>query len=220
MKKYIVRFYGWEEEMQGFNLSQEQVDKLEEAVSSGKYESIDSMGFDIEEIIGVDFFDGDAFSMSRANYLPDNTYIFVYDENENELFSFDLNETSDIEDHLDDNDEYFDYYEGVTQMEFIPVKDESENILFATSTSKGGLYEFHIESDEVPKPEDFSVVTGVIEMLDVYYEFIEHVYFKGKRLEIEEWLDNRGKGIDIILTKLQDLYDFWEKNGIKNPYVE
>ena len=37
MAKYIVRFYGWEEEMQGFNLSQEQVDKLEEAVSSGKY---------------------------------------------------------------------------------------------------------------------------------------------------------------------------------------
>ena len=43
MAKYIVRFYGWEEEMQGFNLSQEQADKLEEAVSSGKYESIDSV---------------------------------------------------------------------------------------------------------------------------------------------------------------------------------
>ena len=99
MKKYIVRFFGWEEEMQGFNLSQEQVDKLEEAVSSGKYESIDSMGMDIEELIGVDFFEGDAFSMSRANYLPDNTYIFVYDEDENELFSFGLNDTSDIEDH-------------------------------------------------------------------------------------------------------------------------
>ena len=36
MKKYIVRFFGWEEEMQGFSLSQEQVAKLNEAVSSGK----------------------------------------------------------------------------------------------------------------------------------------------------------------------------------------
>ena len=213
MKKYIVRFYGWEEEMQGYNLSQEQTDKLEEAVSSGEYESLDSIGMDIEEILGVDFFEGDAFSMSRANYLPDNTYIFVYDENENELFSFDLNDMSDIEDH---NEEYD--YEDVTQIEFVPEKGGVENVLFASSSNKGGLYEFHIESEDVPKPEDFSIVTGVIEMLDVYYEFIEHVYFKGEKLEIEEWLDNRGKGIDLRLTKLQDLYDFWEENGIKNPY--
>ena len=213
MKKYIIRFYGWEEEMQGYNLSQEQTDKLEEAVSSGKYESIDSMGMDIEEILGVDFFEGDAFSMSRANYLPDNTYIFVYDENENELFSFDLNDMSDIEDH---NEEYD--YEDVTQIEFVPEKGGVENVLFASSSNKGGLYEFHIESDEVPKPEDFSIVTGMIEMIDLYYEFIENVYFKGEKLEIEEWLDNRGKGIYLHYTKLQDLYNYWEENGIKNPY--
>jgi hypothetical protein len=41
MKKYIVRFYGWEEEMNGFNLSQEQADKLDEALESGEYESLD-----------------------------------------------------------------------------------------------------------------------------------------------------------------------------------
>ena len=122
---------------------------------------------------------------------------------------------SDIEDHTEDFD-----YEGVTQIEFIPEKGGVENVLFVSASNKGGLYEFHIESDEVPKPEDFSIVTGIIEMLDVYYEFIEHVYFKGEKLEIEEWLDNRGKGIDLRLTKLQDLYDFWEENGIKNPYTE
>lgn len=215
MKKYIVRFFGWEEEMQGFNLSQEQTDKLEEAVSSGKYESIDSMGMDIEELIDVDFFEGDAFSMSRANYLPDNTYILVYDEDENELFSFGLNEMGNIEDHTEDFD-----YEGVTQLEFIPEKDGVENVLFVSASNKGGLYEFHIESEDVPKPGDFSIVTGVIEMVDVYYEFIEHVYFKGEKLEIEEWLDNRGKGIDLRLTKLQDLYNYWEENGIKNPYTK
>jgi len=212
--KYIVRFYGWEEEMQGFNLSQEQVDKLNEAVSSGEYESIDSMGIDIEDIIDIDFFEGDVFSITKANYLPDNTYIFVYDEDENELFSFGLNDTSDIEDQIEDYD-----YSETTSKEFIPEPDIAENILFASSSSKGGLYEFHIESEEVPKPEDFSIVTGIIEMLDVYYEFIEHVYFKGQILEIEEWLDNRGKGIVMKLTTLQDLYDFWEENNITNPYL-
>lgn len=212
--KYIVRFYGWEEEMQGFNLSQEQVDKLNEAVSSGEYESIDSMGIDIEDIIDVDFFEGDVFSITKANYLPDNTYIFVYDEDENELFSFGLNDTSDIEDQIEDYD-----YSETTSKEFIPEPDIAENILFVSSSSKGGLYEFHIESEEVPKPEDFSIVTGIIEMLDVYYEFIEHVYFKGQILEIEEWLDNRGKGIVMKLTTLQDLYDFWEENNITNPYL-
>ena len=215
MGKYIVRFYGWEEEMQGYNLSQEQADKLDEVLTSGEYESLDSIGMDIEEILGVDFFEGDAFSMSRANYLPDNTYIFVYDENENELFSFDLNDMSDIEDH---NEEYD--YEDVTQIEFVPEKGGVENVLFASSSNKGGLYEFHIESDEVPKPEDFSIVTGMIEMIDLYYEFIENVYFKGEKLEIEEWLDNRGKGIYLHYTKLQDLYNYWEENGIKNPYTE
>lgn len=215
MNKYIVRFFGWEEEMQGFNLSQEQVDKLNEAVSSGEYESIDSMGIDIEDIIDVDFFEGDVFSITKANYLPDNTYIFVYDEDENELFSFGLNDTSDIEDQIEDYD-----YSETTSKEFIPEPDIAENILFASSSSKGGLYEFHIESEEVPKPEDFSIVTGIIEMLDVYYEFIEHVYFKGQILEIEEWLDNRGKGIVMKLTTLQDLYDFWEENNITNPYIK
>ena len=215
MKKYIVRFFGWEEEMQGYNLSQEQADKLDEVLTSGEYESLDSIGMDIEEILGVDFFEGDAFSMSRANYLPDNTYIFVYDENENELFSFDLNDMSDIEDH---NEEYD--YEDVTQIEFVPEKGGVENVLFASSSNKGGLYEFHIESDEVPKPEDFSIVTGMIEMIDLYYEFIENVYFKGEKLEIEEWLDNRGKGIYLHYTKLKDLYNYWEENGIKNPYTE
>ena len=215
MNKYIVRFFGWEEEMQGFNLSQEQVDKLNEAVSSGEYESIDSMGIDIEDIIDVDFFEGDVFSITKANYLPDNTYIFVYDEDENELFSFGLNDTSDIEDQIEDYD-----YSETTSKEFIPEPDIAENILFASSSSKGGLYEFHIESEEVPKPEDFSIVTGIIEMLDVYYEFIEHVYFKGQILEIEEWLDNRVKGIVMKLTTLQDLYDFWEENNITNPYIK
>ena len=214
MKKYIVRFFGWEEEMQGFSLSQEQVDKLNKAVSSGEYESIDSMGMDIEEIIDVDFFEGDVFSITNANYLPDNTYIFVYDEDENELFSFGLNDMSDIEDQIEDYD-----YSETTSMEFIPEPDVAENTLFVSSSSKGGLYEFHIESEDVPKPKDFSIVTGFIEMLDVEYEFIEHVYFKGEKLEIEEWLDNRGKGIDIRLTTLQDLYDFWEENNITNPYL-
>ena len=215
MGKYIVRFYGWEEEMQGYNLSQEQADKLEEAVNSGEYDSIDSMGMDIEELIGVDFFEGDAFSMSKANYLPDNTYIFVYDENENELFSFGLNDMSDIEDHTEDFD-----YEGVTQIEFVPEKGGVENVLFASASNKGGLYEFHIESDEVPKPEDFSIVTGMVDMIGLYYEFIDDVFFKGEKLEIEEWLDNRGKGIYLHYTKLQDLYYYWEKYGIKNPYVD
>ncbi len=215
MKKYIVRFFGWGEEMQGFNLSQEQVDKLNEAISSGKYESIDSMGMDIEEIINVDFFEGDVFSMTKANYLPDNTYISVYDEDENELFSFGLNDTSDIEDQIEDYD-----YSETTSIEFIPEPDIAENILFTSSSSKGGLYEFHIESEEIPKPEDFSIVTGIVEMLNVHYEFIEHVYFKGQILEIDEWLDNRGKGIDMRLTTLQDLYDFWEKNDITNPYLK
>jgi len=215
MAKYIVRFYGWEEEMNGFNLSQEQADRLDEALESGKYESLDSIGMDIEEILDVEFFEGDAFSTTKANYLAENTYVYVYDEDENELFSFGLDDMSDIEDH---NEEYD--YEDVTQIEFVPEKGGVENILFASSSSKGGLYEFHIESDEVPKPEDFSIVTGMIEMLDLYYEFIDDVFFKGEKLEIEEWLDNRGKGIYLNYTKLQDLYNFWEENGIKNPYVD
>ena len=48
-------------------------------------------------------------------------------------------------------------------------------------------------------------------MLDVYYEFIEYVYFKGQILEIEEWLDNRGKGIVMKLTTLQIYMTFGKK---------
>jgi len=215
MKKYIVRFYGWEEEMNGFNLSQEQSNKLDESINSDKYESLDSIGMDIEEILGIDFFDGDIFNKSRGNYLPENTYICVYDENENELSSFGLKDISDIEDH----DEDFEY-EDVESFEFVPEKGGAENILMIICSNKGGLYEFHIESDEEPKPKDFSVTTSTIETLDVYYEYIENIYFKGKKLEIYEWLDGRGKGITMYYYKLQDLYDFWEKNGIKNPYTE
>ena len=158
MKKYIVKFYGWEEEMQGYNLSQEQTDKLEEAISSGKYESIDSMGMDIEEILGVEFFEGDAFSTSRGNLLNQKILIRYMFMMRMRMSYSRLAWTKWV--ILKTITEDYDY-EGVTQIEFVSLRKVVLKILlFVSSSSKGGLYEFHIESDEVPKPEDFSIVTG------------------------------------------------------------
>lgn len=201
MSKYIVRFYGWELGLQGFNLTKEQSDKLDDALSGDEYDSLDDIGMDIEKIIDIYIFEGNVFSMSKADFLEDRTIISIFDENENELSSFKLLEIGEVFDYIKD----FDDEELVKYYPLLPEKGGVESVLLVEESNKGGLYEFHIESDEVPKPEDFAVTSGIVEMIDAEYDFIEDVYFKGKKLEIVEWLDNKGKGIFLHYNKLEDL---------------
>ena len=65
--------------------------------------------------------------------------------------------------------------------------------MFIADENKGGIYEMSFESDNKPKPEDFSVMGGGIDTPEGEWDFISRFFFKDKLLEIDDWLDNSGK---------------------------
>jgi hypothetical protein len=49
------------------------------------------------------------------------------------------------------------------------------------------------ESDEVPTPKDFFYLPGDIATPEGDFDFISKIFFKGKELEIDNYLDSSGK---------------------------
>jgi len=69
--------------------------------------------------------------------------------------------------------------------------------MLVVDENKGGFCEMLFESDEELKPEDFSVMGGGIDTPLGELDFISRIFFKDTLLEIDDWLDNRGKAATL-----------------------
>ena len=196
MAKYKVELYGWELEANCFSLNERQTTIMDEYIEENGGDCLSKMGFDIEEMLDIDMFDSDVFNISKPFYYDNMTFI-VFDENDEEVIQFNTSEISFLEDIL--GNDYVDT-ECIIAMPDILKK----NLLLITHESKGGIYYFYVESNETPKPEDFSVMGNVIETPDGEYDIVEDVYYKGNKIEIEEWLGGDGKGFSIDYYKIND----------------
>ena len=79
---------------------------------------------------------------------------------------------------------------------------EVDNILATFDEGKGGIAGFEtFESDTVPKPLDFCYQKGSIATPDGDWEFVSKLYFKGKELEVDEYLDNSGKASTVQIYR-------------------
>ena len=98
----------------------------------------------------------------------------------------------DADDHAKSIDAY--PYEG------------KENILLVYETVKGTMFNFEIESEEVPKPTDFAVTVQSMETPEYEEELVSKVFFKGTELERnfdEEYF--WGKSLTVELFTMADL---------------
>lgn len=196
--KYTVNTYGWSMEALGKSLTEEQVQLIKEKMTEKGYSELYEIRFEIEDFMDFDMWDGDLFHVSKA--FDNGTLFFeVLDEEGNKVTEFNIEDISNSYDE-EGNDKY-----EYNEFSAWPSEDGTQNIWLTVDESKGGVFTYQIESEEVPKPEDFMYSMGCVATPEGDWDFINELYFKGKLMEIEDFLDNTGKAATIEIFTLEDI---------------
>jgi len=87
----------------------------------------------------------------------------------------------------------------------IPEPFGIERLLFCVDENKGGIFYMEFETDETPTVKDFLFSGNCIEAPNNDWDFIEELYFKGKELEVTDYLNNTGKASTIELCTLDNI---------------
>lgn len=196
MAKYKLNCYGWSLEAIGKSLTDEQVKKIEDLMKKAGYEELWEVRHDLDELLDIDIWDGDLFHVSKS-FDNGTMYFTVEDDMEKEVLSFDIDETGELdEDYYEEND-----YVGY---DAFPKENKPRNVYLSVDENKGGLYYMEFETDEVPSPKEFTYTTGSIETPNGDWDFIDKIFYKGKELEIVDWLDNSGKSSTLEIFTHDD----------------
>ena len=198
MTKYKLNCYGWSLEAIGKTLTDEQVKKIEDLMKKAGYEELWEVRHDLDDLLDIDIWDGDLFHVSKA-FDNGTMYFTVEDDMEKEVLSFDIDETGDLDEDYYDKNEYVNYDTFPKDKKLKP-----RNTYLSVDENKGGLYYMEFESDEVPSSKDFTFTTGCIETPNGDWDFIDKIFYKGKELEIVDWLDNSGKSSTLEIFTHDD----------------
>ena len=196
MAKYKLNCYGWSLEAIGKSLTDEQVKKIEDLMKKAGYEELWEVRYDLEELLDIDIWDGDLFHVSKA-FDNGTMYFTVEDDMEKQVLSFDIDQTGELDENYYEENEYVGY-------DSFPKEDEPRNVYLSVDENKGGLYYMEFESEEIPKPEDFTYTTGSIETPNGDWDFIDKIFYKGEELEVVDWLDNSGKSSTLEIFTHDD----------------
>jgi hypothetical protein len=196
--KYTVNTYGWSMEALGKSLTDEQVQLIKEKMVEKGYDETSEIRFEVEDFMEFDHWDGDLFHVSKA--IDNQTLHFeIEDENGEKVVAFGIEDISRPYD--EDGNEKYEYDEFSAW----PNEETSTNIWLTIDESKGGVFTYEIESEDVPKPEDFSYSFGCVSTPEGDWDYINNIYFKGQELEIVDFLDNTGKAATIEIFTLEDI---------------
>ena len=198
MAKYKLNCYGWSLEAIGKILTDEQVKKIEDLMKKAGYEELWEVRHDLDELLDIDIWDGDLFHVSKA-FDNGTMYFTVEDDMEKEVLAFDIDETGDLDEDYYDKNEYVNYDTFPKDKKLQP-----RNTYLSVDENKGGLYYMEFESDEVPSSKYFTFTTGCIETPNGDWDFIDKIFYKGKELEIVDWLDNSGKSSTLEIFTHDD----------------
>ena len=196
MAKYKLNCYGWSLEAIGKSLTDEQVKKIEDLMKKAGYEELWEVRYDLEELLDIDIWDGELFHVSKA-FDNGTMYFTVEDDMEKQVLSFDIDQTGELDENYYEENEYVGY-------DSFPKEDEPRNVYLSVDENKGGLYYMEFESEEIPKPEDFTYTTGSIETPNGDWDFIDKIFYKGEELEVVDWLDNSGKSSTLEIFTHED----------------
>ena len=196
MAKYKLNCYGWSLEAIGKSLTDEQVKKIEDLMKKAGYEELWEVRYDLEELLDIDIWDGDLFHVSKA-FDNGTMYFTVEDDMEKQVLSFDIDQTGELDENYYEENDYVGY-------DSFPNETEPRNVYLSVDENKGGLYYMEFESEEIPKPEDFTYTTGSIETPNGDWDFIDKIFYKGEELEVVDWLDNSGKSSTLEIFTHDD----------------
>ena len=196
MAKYKLNCYGWSLEAIGKSLTDEQVKKIEDLMKKAGYEELWEVRYDLEELLDIDIWDGDLFHVSKA-FDNGTMYFTVEDDMEKQVLSFDIDQTGELDENYYEENDYIGY-------DSFPNETEPRNVYLSVDENKGGLYYMEFDSEEIPKPEDFTYTTGSIETPNGDWDFIDKIFYKGEELEVVDWLDNSGKSSTLEIFTHDD----------------
>jgi len=196
MAKYKLNCYGWSLEAIGKSLTDEQVKKIEDLMKKAGYEELWEVRYDLEELLDIDIWDGELFHLSKA-FDNGTMYFTVEDDMEKQVLSFDIDQTGELDENYYEENDYVGY-------DSFPNETEPRNVYLSVDENKGGLYYMEFDSEEIPKPEDFTYTTGSIETPNGDWDFIDKIFYKGEELEIVDWLDNSGKSSTLEIFTHDD----------------
>ena len=205
MAKYSLLVNGTGFDGSAHVLKSEEVQKIRDFQEEAGYNALYEMYSDLPELLeNYDHYDTNYWVTSTAMATPRLHFVLV-DEEEKivwdvkpEEFSEVNSETTgfkfpeDAEDHVKEIDAY--PHEG------------KENILLVYEETKGTMIDFVVESDEAPKPIDFSFTVQSLETPEYEIELVDKVFFKGTQLEsVYEQENYTGKGLTVAIFTIEGL---------------
>lgn len=206
MKNYVLVITGWETNASGHKLTNEEVDIIETYKEENGVDDLSEVNYELEEIL--------------ENYYPFDTNMWVIDKPAvNDRLHFLLFESDNMDkpilefgyNDLGDHSNYEEDFESKI-LNGHPIKDKEENILLWIEENKGWVCDFTFESEEEPKPSDFTVKEGFIETPDGDWDFIDEVYLKGEKLDMDyNHQSTDGKGLTVELWTLDDIRSWGEE---------
>ena len=220
MKKYRLEIYGWMMNASAHSIVEKDLDSVSNILSDNAENTWELYDYFTDNI--RDIHEPDLFRNEKPFWYDDDTKFFLFDANtelhDNEskpIKEWSLKECSS---HYHIDEDFDDYtnivcFPGETPVDEISKKyadppydyDIANNIVLHISEGKGGLFYFEFESDDEIKPKDFSVAAGCIESPNGDWDFCDKFFYKGKELEIVDYLDNSGKATHAYIFRKDEL---------------
>jgi len=199
--KYKLYLRGWELNMSAHQLTQEEVDTIQDLIEDGEYEDVTDIGFDLEYDILPNYavFDTNMWKISSKATNESTTTLYLVDENGNDIFECSLTDIMDSYEMLGDDDGLGEY-EGFNEGHTI-VGEDIPHILVYLEENKGIICHFEFESDTQPTPKDFCIIAGSVETEDGDLDFVDKVCFGRQVLEPnydEESLNGKNLEFNIL----------------------
>ena len=160
--------------------------ELNEALTPEEEKELEEIEYELD-LIGKE-----QLSICRPNLNLERLSFIVYDadgEEDNYFFGEDILEHTDIDPNYSSDHDYH----------VVEPKEIDGAVIIVHEENKGGLFEFYVESEEVPQAEDFSYSYGFIENDLFEVDFVSEIFFKGNLCKPEEFLDNDGKSRNVYM---------------------
>ena len=196
---YQLEMYGWSVETMGHSLDDSQVKSIQDLMDKNNYSELWEVRNELENLgIIADIYDPDILHESRG-LANDALWFIVKDEQNKEVLTFGVEETSDFHQGLNDDDVQ---YESYSLIPGLGDCSNTDNILAIFDEGKGGIAAFEtFESDTLPKSTDFCYQKGDIKTPDGDWKFVSKLFFKGEELEVDEYLDYTSKSSTIQIFR-------------------
>ena len=178
--EYRVKVYGREITSSANSLTDDEVDTIYEYMDEMEIDDINTIGDNIEDVLGNDYTHRELWSVSKPLDYETKTNFTVFTPEGVEILNFDVSDLEDVDDIYNDSNNFTGF-----------PNDINENVLVLFEEKKGFIHEFNIISNDEPKISDFTYTLSTIETPESEWDLIQEVQFKGidlNPLYDEKWV--------------------------------